>query len=241
MAEAPMAEALSMCSLSSCTSTEIRNNSGKHLHQLQLERLMAAGELSEATTRKVLRLCCAHFKDHNSCGKCGHFFRNNANKKNKKKPVGDKALARAKENELVEDSVAYLCKSCLDTAQLKAKGERRKSVAADTTQSLKEAAAAVAPQHDARAPDDKRARTTMWTEVYELFLTQFKAGEFISLIASLIRAIITLFCTRFAHGPFSDHGGERIGVSHTTSAPPTAFGSKHSRITKSQALTRCSY
>jgi hypothetical protein len=36
-------------------------------------------------------------------------------------------------------------------------------VAADTTQSLKEAAAAVAPQHDARAPDDKplqRARTT---------------------------------------------------------------------------------
>ena len=68
MAVAPMAEALSMCSLSSCTSTEIRNNSGKHLHQLQLERLMAAGELSEATTRKVLRLCCAHFKELNSCG-----------------------------------------------------------------------------------------------------------------------------------------------------------------------------
>ena len=69
MAEAPMAEALSMCSRRSCTSTEIRCNSGKDLHQLQLERLMAAGELGEATTRKVLRLCFAHFEEHNSCGK----------------------------------------------------------------------------------------------------------------------------------------------------------------------------
>ena len=120
-----MAEALSMCSLSSCTSTDIQSNSGNDLHQLQLERLMAAGELSWVS---------------------------------------------------------------------------------------------------------------MWTEGYELFLTQFKAGEFISLIASLIRAIITLFCTRFAHGPFSDHGGERIGVSHTKKRQNVR---RRPRVEVARKLPRC--
>ena len=117
MAEAPMDEALLMCSLSACTSTDIRSNSGKDLHQLQLERLMAAGQLSKDTTRKIIRLCCAHFMELNSCDTCGALFRNNNNRKNRKKPVGDDALARAKENGLVLDSVVHHCRRCLDTAQ----------------------------------------------------------------------------------------------------------------------------
>ena len=101
---------------------------------------MAAGQLSKDTTRKILRLCCAHFMELNSCDTCGDLFRNNNNRKNRKKPVGDDALARAKENGLVLESVVHLCKRCLDTAQVKANDKNRnlKIAAATAAPSLEE-------------------------------------------------------------------------------------------------------